>query len=309
MKYSKWKIYTVSAAFFVAGAMTAVVAAQTAERSLTQRDVAPTVADPTLKTDFDAPNLILIPGGELRRELVVFLPGTHGKPKDFMTLQRSIASGGYRVVSLMYNDGDMERAVCGAENDPRCPGAFRRERIFGDAPDAPVQNTKQEAIVSRLVSLLKYEAQANPTEGWDAYLKGDAPNWPSIVIAGHSQGAGNAAYIAKYEPVARVVLFSGGPDAVGRELGTPKLSSWVLEPGSKTPPDRWWAEYHPKEPAGPLLPLGYAALHIPKDHVFELTLEPPSTVKAQGKVAYHMAVVADQRYLPQWQKMFGIDAQ
>jgi hypothetical protein len=298
-------IHLIATALLYANCMTACLA-QAPERSIVARDVLPTTADPTLKTDANAPNLILVPSGELRRELVVFLPGTHGKPHDFMTLQKSIATGGYRVVSLMYNDDSLERGVCGAQNDPRCSGAFRRERIFGNVPDAPVQNTKEESIVSRLVNLLKYEAQANPKEGWEAYLSGDQPNWPMIVIAGHSQGAGHAAYIAKYEPVARAVLFSGGPDAVGLQSGAPKLASWVVESGSKTPPDRWWAEYHPKEPSGALLPAGYDALHIPKDHVFELTLEPPSTVKAPGKVAYHMTVVVDPRYLEQWQKMFGI---
>ena len=306
----KTTVWLIGAAFLMTCVFDVSLCAQmpgSTEDGVAIREVLPTAADPALKTDFDNPNLVYVPAGKLRPELVVFLPGTHGKPQAYMTLQKAIAATGFRVAGLMYNDVPLEGNVCGAQEDPRCPGRFREERVMGEVPDAPVQNSVQESIVRRLVNLLKFEEKANPKEGWDAYLSGENPNWAKIIIAGHSQGAGMAAYIAKHHEVARAVLFSGGPDPAGGKSGTLRIASWVIEPMSKTPPDRWWAEYHAKEFAGTLLPAGYAALAIPKDHVIELGLEPPAMVKAQGLVAYHMAVIADPRYLPEWKRLFGIE--
>lgn len=273
------------------------------------RDVLPTTADPGLKTNFDASNEVIVPPGKLKDDLVVFLPGTHGKPMDNLGMLKAIASGGYRVIGLMYDDIPTGESLCHPSPVANCGGRFREERVYGDASDAPISNTVEESIVYRLGKLIAYEARTNPTEGWGAYLSGDKPNWTpkwaKIIIAGHSQGAGHAAYIAKTNEVARVVLFSGGPDAAGGASGVSGPSPWVSEP-SKTPADRWWAEYHAKEKAGALLPIGFAALRIPSAHVLRFELEPPSTIKAPGLLAYHMTVIADPRYLPQWKTMFGI---
>jgi hypothetical protein len=270
------------------------------------RQVVPTVADPTLKTEFDDSNFIYIPSGKQHPELVVWLPGTHGKPGGESPILKMLASSGYRVIGLMYNDVPTGESLCAKNDSLTCGGSFREERVEGDATDSPIQNTVQESISHRLVSLLKYESKAYPKEGWDAYLTGDQPNWSKIIISGHSQGAGHAAYIAKRHEVARVVLLSGGPS--GTKTSPPKVSDWVVEP-SKTPADRWWAEFHEKEAIAPYMPMAYDQLGIPKDHILVFHLEPLPGAHLTGPVAYHMTVIQNPAYLPQWAKMYGVGAQ
>ncbi len=270
------------------------------------REVLPATADPSLKTEFDAPNVIIVPSGKLRPELVVFFPGTHGKPKQNTEFLETIASGHFRVIGLMYNNVPHGYGACGKTGDVNCEGSFRRARVEGDAPDAIIKNTPQESIMQRLANLLKYLDKTYPGEGWRDYLAGELPNWQKIIVTGHSQGAGMAAYVAKFHEVARAVLFSGPTDGINLESDSRKLAAWLYEPG-KTPSDRWYAEFHEKEKIAPLQPMILDALKVPKDHVFVFKLDPPSTVKAPGLVAYHMTVVHDPSYQPEWEKMFGFE--
>lgn len=280
--------------------------AQSNTSGVTVRSVLPTAADPALQTKFDEPNLVLIPQHVRYRDLVVFLPGTHGEPAEYEKLLESIAATGIRVVGLMYDDVPTSKRACAQKDDANCPGSFRRERVDGGVADAVMQNTVEESIHTRLTQLLEYENQQHPEEGWKTFLSGSQPNWRHIIISGHSQGAGMAAFIAKEHPVARVVLFSGGPDGYGYLSGVPRVAAWVREP-SKTPMNLWWAEYHANEPAAKLLPHGYAALKIPASHIFVLSLDLPAGMHTKGPIAYHMTVVHDPRYLPQWKKMFGVE--
>ncbi len=88
----------------------------------------------------------------------------------------------------------------------------------------------------RLVKLLQYLDVQHPDEHWGDYLIGGEPNWSRIVISGHSQGAGMAAYIAKRKAVARVVLFSSPWDYV---KSSRQPAPWLSET-SATPPERWF---------------------------------------------------------------------
>lgn len=54
--------------------------------------------------------------------------------------------------------------------------------------------------------------------GWSEYLgPGDAPLWSKMVVAGHSQGASHAAYVAYKRPVFGAMAFSGPQDTCGDE--------------------------------------------------------------------------------------------
>ena len=89
-----------------------------------------------------------------------------------------------------------------------------------------------ECITQRLVRLLTYLHFNKPDGGWDQYLvpiseeqalsspadcivlQGEnsfiaAVNWSKIILTGHSQGAGHAAYISASRKIGRVVMFSG----------------------------------------------------------------------------------------------------
>ena len=167
---------------------------------------------------------------------------------------------------------------------------FREKRIFGDNATDVIDDTPAEAIVSRLTKLLQFLARQHPGEGWDAYLDNGAPRWNRIAIAGHSQGAGMAAFIAKRQVVARVVLLSGPVD-----FSNPGkvLAPWIAS-ASATPPDRWYGLYHTHELRAGLLEQSYGVLRIPPAHVRALDSEPGAPPPRPNGDPYHVSVISDR---------------
>ena len=90
-----------------------------------------------------------------------------------------------------------------------------------------------DAIESRLLSLLRYLVQHRPGEGWSQFVTaGNSVAWAKVSIGGHSQGAGQAAYIGKTRRVFRVGMYAGPSD-------------WV--DASNAPPN--WFRLSPSTPA------------------------------------------------------------
>lgn len=267
-----------------------------------ERVVKPSALDPEVKR-FDEPHVILSPkGASAETPLVIFLPGTYGRPQNVVDLLRTVEEQGYRVIGLEYDDEPAVMQVCPRVPDPQCAAKFRRMRIDGSGPGAPgVANPRAESIEARLVALLRALARVNPGQGWDAYLDGDEPRWDRIVVSGLSQGAGMAAYIAKMHRVRRVVLFSSPWDFT---LPGRKLAPWIGEPGA-TPPPRWYAEYHRSENAADLLAKSYAMLNIPADHILVFRREVPAGAAGRSDNPYHGSTVRDVGYVPQWRTLFG----
>jgi predicted esterase len=199
--------------------------------------------------------------------LFVFLTGTGGRPPGPTPFLHVAADAGYRVISLDYNDEPAIAVFC-PPKPQACSGNFRRMRIYGDgiSVDPSFDNTSAESIVNRLVKLLAYLDRQDPQQGWGGYLDNGAPNWERIALAGQSQGAGMAAYIAKQHVVGRVILFSSPWDFVRSNGNVRTLAPWIATP-SKTPPDRWFGGYHARENEAELLAKSYAALRIPPDNI------------------------------------------
>jgi predicted esterase len=251
---------------------------------------------------FDDPHVVILDrASNAAAQLVVFMPGTDGKPRNAMGLLRVVAAQGYRVVGLEYNDSPAVVQVC-PRNPPSCSGDFRHKRIFGDGVSSVIENTPAESIVNRLVKLLQYLDQAHPGEGWSNYLQKDAPDWSRIVVSGLSQGAGMAAYIAKREPVARVVLFSSPWDYSSESRS---LAPWIGEP-SVRPPERWFAEYHRRENTADLIARAYVVLRIPAEHVRIFDLDVPGYQHGRGSNnPYHGSTIRLPEYAPEWRFLFG----
>ena len=158
--------------------------------------------------------------------LVLFLPGCGGAPAGYTTIMQVARDQGYHVIGLDYPDpcpGD----VCGS--DLTCMGSYRHEVLFGDAASDPVwiSGHPQDAIIRRLEALLLHLEATDPYGAWSTFIETDAsaPNglrlrWDRIVTAGHSLGAGYAAYIAKYFGVARVAMFTSPGDSVDACTGS-----------------------------------------------------------------------------------------
>jgi len=273
----------------------------TCAADLVVQQIRPSEADPAI-TRFNDPNYVVFDeqsGPE--SQLVVFMPGTDGKPSNAALLLRQVASQGYRVIGLEYNDDPAVVHVCPQSLLPSCSGDFRQRRSFGGDFKSPVENTQSESIINRLVNLLRYLQEHDAARHWDGYLSNDEPNWSRIVVSGLSQGAGMAAYIAKHRSVARAVLFSSPWDY---QRSSQRLAPWLIEP-SETPPERWFAEYHRREKTAALIARAYQALQIPKSNIRIFDLDLPKDMKFMTDNPYHVSTIRVPAYAPEWQFLFG----
>jgi dienelactone hydrolase len=243
-----------------------------------------------------------------RQDLLVFLTGTSGAPFGVINFLKVAADAGYRAIGLEYDDLPAASQVCQRERDRSCYERFRAKRIYGANVTNAIDDLPAESIVNRLTKLLEYLDRSAPGEGWREYLENGKPKWERIAVAGHSQGAGMAAFIAKHERVARVILFSGPQDYYGWDH---EIASWITGGKSATPMERWYSAYHKKELEANALKHAYQALHIPRDHVRMMTLDPQRKI---GNNPYHVSMVglatpldADGKpaYASEWSLMLG----
>lgn len=248
--------------------------------------VAPRATDSAIER-FDDPHYVVFErGSPASADLLVFMSGSGGHPEGASDFLRVAAGQGYRVVSLAYNDVPAVVAICTRDPDPGCSGDVRQKRIFGDNVTSKIDDRPAESIVNRLVKLLSTLDRDHPSEGWGGYLTSDGPRWDRIAVAGHSQGAGMAAYMAQRKSVARAILFSSPWDSFGRG----HLAPWVLKGSGVTPPERWFGAYHKKENTSDLIAEAYRALRIPQEHVRVFTLPP---ARMMGPNPYHLSMVGN----------------
>lgn len=294
---------------FVSGFLLLCVFPCAHSQSVEPELIKPSKANPLVR-EFDERNVVLRPAKMDDAPILVFLPGTGGKPENPALLLRVAAEQGYRVLSLEYNDNPAVIQVCPKMPDRSCSEKFREMRVWGTGAGAPgVTNPVEESIVGRLVSLLQFLAKRHPSEKWEEYLTSDnEPVWARIAIAGQSQGAGMAAFIAKKDSVYRVLLFSSpidftkGQDTKGQNMV--QFAPWLTWP-SATPAERWYAERNVREPFNAMLTKTYPLLEIPANHVIVNQLDLPPNANASNPMAYHGANINDPRYVPEWRFMFG----
>jgi hypothetical protein len=263
-------------------------------------EIRPSQADPGVRR-FDEPSYVLYdPSREAFAPLVVFLPGTSGRPSGSGLLLSVVAQLGYRVIGLEYDDTPAVAQVCPRDPDPDCSAQFRQMRVDGAGAFRAVTNPPAEAIIPRLIAALQTLDREHPDQGWSQYLSGDGLRWDRIVVSGLSQGAGMAAYIAQQHKVARVVLFSSPWDVTGSDH---RPAPWLHGP-NQTPPERWFAEYHAKEKTAALIARAYAALRIPQENIriFDRGLPPGS---GNSENPYHGSTIRNPDYAGDWAAMFG----
>jgi hypothetical protein len=193
-----------------------------------ERDVLPASTDAAIDTDLDAHVAINpAPTVTARQRLFVFLPGTFGKPQNVRAIVREAAASGLHAVGLNYPNNATVGSLCSGSADANCHGNVRTEILTGSDTTSLVSITRANAIENRLIKLLQALHAQAPTEGWNAYLTGTSePDWSRIRVAGHSQGGGHAAFIAKRYAVDRAIYFSAPAD-----VATNQLAPWLLVAG------------------------------------------------------------------------------
>jgi dienelactone hydrolase len=289
----------------------ATLAADSTPRdSLVRYRVRPSATDPAIKR-FDLPHYIVFTAHvKADAPLLVFMPGTGGRPANTTDFADVAARQGYRVIGLEYTDTPAVGQVCPRNPDPRCAAAMREKRIFGDDATDVIDDPPEESVVNRLTTLLALLDREHPGDGWAQYLANGQPVWTRIAVSGLSQGAGMAAYIAKKTTVARVVLFSSPWDFYGRFR---ELAPWIAGGSGATPVDRWFAAYQEKEPTADLIVRAYRALRIPAGQIRKFTLEP--AMARGGRTPYHPSGVANAAtprlpdgtpaYIDDWRFLLG----
>jgi Secretion system C-terminal sorting domain len=205
--------------------------------------IVPSITDATISTNLDA-HYTYIPTGTAKNKLVLFLPGTGAVPMNYSLFERTCATLGFHSIGLTYpNDVTINGTdVCGSSTDTSCYRKARLEVLIGQDLTTKLDVNRANSIENRLTKLLKYLHTQNPTQGWGQYLNGDNIVWSKIIIAGHSQGAGHAAFIAKTYKVDRAIMFSWADWSTALNSAAP----WVSATGA-TPPEGYFAFIHPKD--------------------------------------------------------------
>ena len=169
--------------------------------------------------------------------LVLFLPGTGTPPAAVGALLEAAADMGHHVLGLSY----AALPIAVSQLDLWCtrPGVdaakcnvqlhegvlFGREAPGGDAPWTDETGGVWPVLPEESVAALA--ASALRALGWTQYLRHDNQTvaWERVVVAGHSQGAGHAAYLSVVRPVRAAVLFSGPQE------GTQNGRAWIRPDG------------------------------------------------------------------------------
>jgi hypothetical protein len=176
-------------------------------------------------------------------KLLLMLVGTDAAASHNVPFFNFAASLGYHVISLDYKN-TVITTVCSNSEDSACFTGFRQEIIFGDPVSPLVEVDSINSIYHRFHTLLIYLSKKYPKQGWQQYISTNGIQWPKIIVAGHSQGAGHAAYLGKKFPVNRVLIFAGPQDYLVR-FHSP--AGWLSQKG-KTASSNYFAFLHVKDP-------------------------------------------------------------
>lgn len=223
----------------------------------------PTQADPGDTWQANRPSIATYaPSVASRHQLFLYLPGSGGAPAGYERILINAAQLGYHVLSIDYDSsyanghyalpgGDM-LALCG--ENAACYGPTRWEMFDGQDHSTFLTIPAWEGVSSRVVRALAYLNHAYPTEGWGEYFLPTtaAPgviNWSKVAIGGHSNGAGEAAFIATKVEVARVVMMSSPGDGTDNPDGTKTPAPWVAI--GATPATRYFGFAHQQDILNP----------------------------------------------------------
>jgi hypothetical protein len=194
------------------------------------------------------PNYAVEPSGAASGQLVLILNGSGGSPGQLVVdptrnLLNAAAESGHHVLALAYRSDQAVAVLCARRSD--CFGPTRNTLVTGaytSGADTSLADIREdEGIVPRFAAALGALAAARPGSGWASFLSNGARDaaagriaWERVIVSGHSQGGGHAAYLGKLFAVMRVVQFSSTCDA---PAGTPAPwtaadSGWATSPAS-----------------------------------------------------------------------------
>jgi hypothetical protein len=211
--------------------------------------------------------------------LLVFLPGTNANTEESLTIDTAFAKRGYHAVSLDY-ENSLSTVSCAHSESIACFDHYREAIVTGAPMSENISVSPANSILNRLEKLLLYLVKTDPDGGWDEFLEAGRPAWSHIVIAGHSQGAGHAAYIGKTFSVDRVLMFSGPQDYFD-DLEEP--APWETEP-SATLPSRYFAFLNENDPYNVHHQIASCAVLMDVEKPETLMIEPGEAIHGEPRI-------------------------
>ncbi len=230
--------------------------------------------------------------------LLVSLAGTNCDSAYMLAFDGVAAREGYTALALDYPNTVLTTDCdTSPEDDPHT--RFRQEIVTGQSVSDLVEVDQSNSIENRLEAALRHQVQAD-LERFSPFLDEDGPVWERIVLAGHSQGAGHAAYLAKTHPVQAALMLAGPQDS--------DEASWLHQP-SATTPDRFYSFLHCQDDFGSQhqLQLSRILRHQPDLEPDQVQREPssaPVVVTCDRVRKPHMAVLLP-RFAEVWRGLLG----
>lgn len=207
------------------------------------QSISPSVTDSRIVV-VHGPHIALYdPAAPSRHQLFLMIEGTGDYATRMRPIDSSFAKMGFHVVSIDYLN-NVITTTCSNSTDSSCFDDFRQEIIFGTPVSSNVDVDSANSIVNRFSKLLVYLVTHDPGGGWSEFVKDSQPRWDRIVVGGHSQGAGHAAFLGKCFDLAGVLMFSGPQDYL-KVYNHP--APWQYRKG-RTPSNRQFAFLHLNDP-------------------------------------------------------------
>lgn len=205
--------------------------------------IAPDQTDVSIEAVHGPHIAVYDPQSVSRHRLFLFLVGTGSTAISSLNIDSVFAGWGYHAISLDY-ENNVLAASCAHSLDASTFGRYREAIVTGAPVSEKIQISPVNSILTRFQRLLAYLAKNDPNGGWKEFLHNGQPVWNRIIVAGHSQGAGHAAYIGKLFRVDRVLMFSGPQDYMD-DLDQP--APWLARK-SATSPSRFFAFLNLRDP-------------------------------------------------------------
>lgn len=236
--------------------------------------------------------------------LLLFLPATGAATTRYTTFENAAVDDGFHVLALPYANRRTERSIC--MSDPLCYDQVRAEQFFGTPSRALPPRAAQASVQSTLVAALNAMQHKDPNGGWNNYVRAGSVRWPRIVLAGHSQGGGLAAYIAHQTAAKGVIMFSSPNDVY---LKSKTVAHWLGQP-SATPLEKYYGllDTHDSYASSTTAAWRtmFGSITVAKsDGAKELTGRFFSTTATHfpEHLTPHFAVATDEAYEPVWDYM------
>ncbi len=215
----------------------------TAAAPYTYQTVSPSAIDPETDVNADYEHQVFYPDTPTRAELLVYLPGTDGKPANGLHLLDIAARSGYRAIGLAYPTDENTGDICPAwDDDEACTEAFNREKLYGVDGIEELDIDEADSIVGRLTRLLAALDSYAPGAGFGDYLDGGTVQWERVIVVGWSQGSSITGFLGRDVELAGSVHLAAGCNTV-EEDGAAAPAAWCLEPRA-TPLDRMFSLIH-----------------------------------------------------------------